>query len=132
MPRDVFAAWTTPHLIQRWGPHIVFVEPRKGGKYRHVTHDRAGEHVITGEFREFVPGQRLVMTWEYQGPRSAGQNTQTAITLELQEFGQGLTEVSVREEPIAASDAANAEAAWGSALEALETFLGRRVRRRES
>jgi uncharacterized protein YndB with AHSA1/START domain len=66
--RDVFAAWTQPALMTRWAVDEFSNDPRPGGRYRQVNRDQTGEHVVSGKYRDFVPYERLVMTWNYQGP----------------------------------------------------------------
>jgi uncharacterized protein YndB with AHSA1/START domain len=70
----VYKAWTTPELIKRWWhanrgeTTVVEIDLRSGGKWRYVmvTHDgvEVGFH---GEYREIVPGERIVSTEVYEG-----------------------------------------------------------------
>jgi len=63
-PRDrVFAVWTSPELIpQWWGDNTVVEEMdvRAGGRWRFRTEHGA----IEGEFREVVPPERIVQTFQ--------------------------------------------------------------------
>ncbi|MEV0727392.1 SRPBCC family protein [Polymorphospora sp. NPDC050346] len=71
-PRDlVFAAHTqAEHLKHWWGrgnPLDVEIDFRVGGRYRYVEHTPDGEsHAFRGEFREIVPNERIVQTFEYE------------------------------------------------------------------
>src|SRR5258708_38097451 len=75
-PRDlVFKAMTDPALVARWwGPRkyrtvVDTMDARPGGKWRmrNIGAD-GGEHAFRGEFREFVPPERIVWTFEYEPP----------------------------------------------------------------
>ena len=63
-PRErVFAVWTDPALIPEWWSDNTVVEEmdvRSGGRWRF----RTDYGVIEGEFREVVPPERLVQTFQ--------------------------------------------------------------------
>jgi uncharacterized protein YndB with AHSA1/START domain len=116
----VFNAWTTPRMMERWWAERVSIDPRSGGRFRLETRVDDRENVVTGTYREFVPGQRLVMTWHQS---SEGEATaESVVTVEFRELDQS-TDVRVTEEPVDAADQADAKAAWNGALDALEAFL---------
>jgi uncharacterized protein YndB with AHSA1/START domain len=73
-PRDlVWKAMTDPALMSRWwGPRryktvVDTMDVRPGGKWRmrNIAAD-GGEHAFRGEYREIVPPERIVMTFEYE------------------------------------------------------------------
>jgi uncharacterized protein YndB with AHSA1/START domain len=73
-PRElVFKAMTDAALLSRWwGPRkyrtvVDTMDARPGGKWRmrNIAAD-GGEHAFRGEFREFVPPERVVWTFEYE------------------------------------------------------------------
>ena len=74
-PRDlVFKAMTDPNLIPRWwGPRGVTtavdkVEVRPGGAWRFVSRGAGGDQdAFRGVFREIVPPERIVQTFEWEG-----------------------------------------------------------------
>jgi uncharacterized protein YndB with AHSA1/START domain len=74
-PRElVFKAVTDPALIpQWWGPRrmttiVDYMDVRPGGKWRFINRDTDGtEHAFRGEFREIVPPERVVQTFEWEG-----------------------------------------------------------------
>ena len=74
-PREaVFKAYTNPNLIPRWwGPKslttsIDKMEVRPGGAWRFVQRDSSGkEYAFKGVYREIVPPERLVYTFEFEG-----------------------------------------------------------------
>jgi uncharacterized protein YndB with AHSA1/START domain len=73
-PRElVFKAMTDPALVARWwGPRkyrtvVDTLDARPGGKWRMRNIGADGvEHAFRGEFREFVPSERIVWTFEYE------------------------------------------------------------------
>jgi uncharacterized protein YndB with AHSA1/START domain len=74
-PRElVFAAYTDPKAIpQWWGPRrlttvVERMDVSPGGAWRFVQHDADGnEFAFHGEFREVVPPERIVQTFEFEG-----------------------------------------------------------------
>jgi uncharacterized protein YndB with AHSA1/START domain len=74
-PRDlVFEAHTKPeHLQHWWGPRryeltTCELDFRPGGAWHFVQRGADGtEHGFRGEFREIVPPERIVWTFEYEG-----------------------------------------------------------------
>ena len=73
-PRDlVWKAMTDPALMARWwGPRryqtvVDKMDVRPGGQWRmrNIAAD-GGEHAFRGEYREIVPPERIVMTFEYE------------------------------------------------------------------
>lgn len=74
-PRElVFKAFTDPNLIpQWWGPKrftttIDKLDLKPNGVWRFVQHDADGnEYAFNGVFREIVPPERIVQTFEFEG-----------------------------------------------------------------
>jgi uncharacterized protein YndB with AHSA1/START domain len=99
-PRDlVFQTMMDPALIpQWWGPRryktvVDKMDPRVGGTWRFGNiADDGGEHWFRGEYREIVPNERVVQTFEYEP--FAGHVSVDTMTLE--DLGQGRTLVRVR------------------------------------
>lgn len=72
-PRDrVFATFTEPTLIPEWwGPTTVVdqMDVRAGGSWRFVVHNADGsETAFRGTYREVTPPERIVQTFEVEGP----------------------------------------------------------------
>jgi uncharacterized protein YndB with AHSA1/START domain len=72
--RLVFEAWTKPeHLTRWWGRRgstlpVCEMDFRPGGAWRFVERGRdGGEHAFRGVYREIVPPERLVYTFEFEG-----------------------------------------------------------------
>jgi uncharacterized protein YndB with AHSA1/START domain len=70
----VYKAWTTPELVERWWSGrrgrvtSIDIDLRVGGRWRYVMVANDGFDVaFHGEYREIVPGERLVHTEVYEG-----------------------------------------------------------------
>lgn len=103
-PARVFEAWTDPALLHRWlAPHPYEVreattDVRPGGRYVVSVVDTEGNvHTTSGEYREIVPGRRLVKTWSYDGPFGRDE-TPSIVTVDLREVGPGVTELTLTHE----------------------------------
>ncbi len=74
-PRElVFKAYTDPAVIPHWwGPRryttvVDKMDMRAGGAWRFVSRDADGnEFGFHGEYREVVPPERIVQTFEFEG-----------------------------------------------------------------
>ena len=74
-PRElVFEAFTTPKHIERWWglrrtkTRVDVLDLRVGCRWRFVEiADDGEEYAFRGEFREIVPPEKLVYTFEYEG-----------------------------------------------------------------
>lgn len=93
-PNLVFEAFTTPELVRRWWSGergemtVAEIDLRVGGKWRYaMIAASTGEEVgFRGEYREIVPGERLVSTEAYEGipdpDEHASLNTMTLTELD--------------------------------------------------
>lgn len=96
-PRDlVFRAYTDPIAItQWWGPRrykttVDKMDVRPGGAWRFVQRGADGkEFVFHGKYREIVPPERIVSTFEFEG--MPGHVTVDTLTLEEHEGRTKLT-----------------------------------------
>ena len=97
-PRElVFEAHSKcEHLENWWGPRKYTLEVceldfRPGGKYRFVHRgpDGVDEHGFRGEFREIVPPEKIVWTFEWEGM----PGHVSVDTLTLEELGDGRTKL---------------------------------------
>jgi uncharacterized protein YndB with AHSA1/START domain len=80
-PEEVFDAWTSPDVLQRWwgranwSPSSLDVDLRVGGGYSLRMLDADGRpHAVGGEYREVERPHRLVYTWcwEHSGLPTEG------------------------------------------------------------
>ena len=89
-PRDVvFKAMTDPKLIpQWWGPRrdtitVDKMEVRPGGKWRFVaTQPDGSTYAFRGEYREIIPGEKIVQTFEFE-PMAGHISVETATLTDL-------------------------------------------------
>ncbi len=94
----VYGTMMDPALIpQWWGPRryrtvVDHMDPRVGGTWRfgNIAAD-GGEHWFRGEYREIVPNERVVQTFEYEPFPGAAVETMT-----LEDLEDGRTLVRVR------------------------------------
>jgi uncharacterized protein YndB with AHSA1/START domain len=72
-PRErVWRAMTDPALVAQWwgrGNKLVIErdEKERGGHWRYVEHSAQGIHGFEGRYREVVPPERVVRTFEWDG-----------------------------------------------------------------
>jgi uncharacterized protein YndB with AHSA1/START domain len=71
----VYKAWTTPELVKRWWSGqrgevtVAEIDLHVGGMWRYVMIAGSGfEVAFHGEYREIVPGERIVCTEVYEMP----------------------------------------------------------------
>jgi uncharacterized protein YndB with AHSA1/START domain len=85
----VFKAITTPELVRRWWNAkrgevtTCEIDLRVGGMWRYVMETPDGFEVgFHGEYREIVPGERIVSTEVYEGAPGGDENgTVNTVTL---------------------------------------------------
>jgi len=102
-PREeVFRAWTQANELKRWfsptDDHRVEVpqlELYVGGTYRFEIHHKDGNvHRVQGIYREILPPEKLVFTWQWDGHCDAAV---TVVTVEFAALGAS-TEVTITHE----------------------------------
>jgi len=86
-PERVFEAWVNAVLLERWLAPIVEVDARVGGHFRLEIRKPEEVHVVTGEYREIVPSQRIVMTWVYDGPMGSAEKMEALLTVDIRRHG---------------------------------------------
>ncbi len=129
-PREaVFAAWTDRRLISRWWAAKTCttlsceMDVRPGGAWRRLLRRPDGTIVIEyGTYREVVPTERLVFTYNSEGADPI--EAETVVTVTLSRLGDGRTRLTLRHAGIG-TDAAHVihEAAWSRCFDRLTTTL---------
>jgi uncharacterized protein YndB with AHSA1/START domain len=99
----VWQAFTTPELVKRWWHAkrgemtVAEIDLRVGGKWRYVMVTPDGFEVgFHGEYREIVPGERLVSTETYEGvPEGVSEEDATTINTASFEEENGRTTLTI-------------------------------------
>jgi uncharacterized protein YndB with AHSA1/START domain len=68
-PDEVFKWITDPALLPRWMMDRAALSPSRGGSYS-FTWEGGPTH--TGTVTDFVPGQRITVTWQWPGKEKLG------------------------------------------------------------
>jgi uncharacterized protein YndB with AHSA1/START domain len=125
----VYAAWTDPTQIKEWfGPEGVrtrslSIDPRVGGKYRwDLTNSEGEEMSVFGEYRELIPGNKIVFTWKWDDD-DAWDTRNSVVTVDLSDRDGG-TEVRLRHEQLPSEESRDRHTdGWNSVLDRLEKFV---------
>jgi uncharacterized protein YndB with AHSA1/START domain len=128
-PARVYKAWSDPAELQRWfGPEDVRTikidaDVRVGGKYRWDLLKQDGEEwACLGEYRELVPGKKIVFTWKWEDDES-WENHNSIVTVEFSARDGG-TEVKLTHEQLPSEESRDRHnQGWNSVLDRLEKFL---------
>jgi len=126
---DVFAAWTDPALLEQWQADEVETEPFEGGHYRYVIEgdeEAPGEHIITGEYLEFVEDKRLVMSWVYKSPQEEDEEVIFVIEVDFKPVDDERTSITIIERGAPHADPESrifSIEAWSSAIEHLADLM---------
>lgn len=126
-PARVWAAITRPEqMLQWWGPDAgptlsAEADVRPGGRFSIVFRLLSGdEHNPTGVYREVLPEQKLVFTWEWAD--APEKESLVTFLLAPTDVGTELTLIHERLPDEAARE--SHEAGWAGLLDKLPTFLG--------
>ena len=128
-PARVYDAWTDPARLKQWfGPENVrtrniTADVRVDGKYRWDLITQEGEDwAAFGEYRELVPGKKIVFTWRWDDDQ-AWENQTSVVTIELFDR-RGGTELRLRHERLLSEESRDRHnEGWNSLLNRLEQFL---------
>lgn len=128
-PSKVFAAWTRPATLVRWfspGDDMITgveTELREGGRYRIEAIDSHGRpYSISGTYLEIVENERLVLSWNYDGPVAALRTKATLVSADLRAINSALTELTLTHEKNPDREVAGLNRAnWNSCLAKLES-----------
>ena len=130
-PARVYDAWTDPAQLREWfGPENVrtrniTADARIGGKYRWDLTSPEGEEMSAfGEYRELVPGKKIVFTWKWDDDET-WENRTSVVTVELSESGGG-TELRLTHEQLPSEESRDRQSeGWNSLLDRLAQFISK-------
>lgn len=94
-PRSrVWRAMTDPDLVKQWWGRgndleIVRLELERGGHWRFIEHGPDGDHGFEGRYREVLPEERMVLTFEWDGM----PGYPCVETMTLEDLGDGRTKL---------------------------------------
>jgi uncharacterized protein YndB with AHSA1/START domain len=99
----VYKAFTTPELVKRWWHAnrgevtVAEIDLRVGGKWRYVSVTPDGMEVgFHGEYREIVPGERVVSTEFYEGvPEGVSEEDATTVNTATFSEADGRTTLTI-------------------------------------
>lgn len=88
---QLFQAWANPQIMEQWlfpfpagGSVSVDNQFEVGGSYQLDMYSPAGDiHTMTGEYREIVPNEKIVFTW------NTPQVQNTVVTVEFKPVNNG-------------------------------------------
>jgi uncharacterized protein YndB with AHSA1/START domain len=126
-PATVYGAWTDPEQLKRWwGPAAAQTlsaeaDARVGGRFRVRFRTPDGEeHDVGGEYREAVPGERLVFTWRWR----TMPERESLVTVLLRGDGDDATVLTLTHERFLDEAARDRHRyGWTGALDKLERYL---------
>ncbi len=131
-PRDrVYAAWTDPEQLKEWfGPEQVqtrslTADSRVGGKFQwDLTGPEGDEMTVSGEYRELLPGRKIVFTWQWQDDEDWAKH-HSVVTVELSDRDGG-TDLRLTHEKLPNENSRTGHTrGWNSALDKLEKWLSK-------
>ena len=103
-PERVYRAFLDPAGMAKWLPPYGFtctvheMNPEVGGKYRmsFTNFSTGNSHSFGGEYRELVPGEKIVYTDRFDDPNLRGE-MRTTVTLKAVSVG---TEINIVQEGV--------------------------------
>ena len=119
----VYAAWTTPELLQRWfapGDATVtrvVADVAVGGTFLIEMRGADGRRwLVSGVYREVAPCRRLVHTWRWEG-----SDRETLVTVEFDSESHGTTRLTLTHSRFADdADRDGHQQGWNGCLAKLE------------
>jgi len=126
-PERVFAAFTDPkQFAQWWGPEgmscpVCEIDLRVGGRWRTCMRGTAGEHWVSGVYREIAPPRRLAFTWAWEENGVRGH--ETVVELEFLPAGRNTKLVLNHRGFQTAESSGKHSHGWTSCFVCLDQFL---------
>jgi uncharacterized protein YndB with AHSA1/START domain len=132
-PDEVYRSWTEPDRLRRWfGPDgfdvaEVELDLRPGGRHRTTVAGPDGlRGRFEGEYRELVPGRRIVTTWSWVAEGPGPEPEVSLLTVALAEGAPGTTELTLVHDRLGpGEDRGEVRQGWEEALGKLAADAGR-------
>lgn len=127
----VFAAWTQREQYSQWMCKVaptskvdcVEFDARPGGRFAVNNISPTGAiHQVRGEFKEVIPPQRIVFSWQWQGPTSR-MDVDTLVTVEFFERGDQTELVLTHTGFLYADDRDRHNHGWNGCFDSLAAIL---------
>jgi uncharacterized protein YndB with AHSA1/START domain len=126
---QVYAAWTDDAQLKQWfGPEWVqtrelVADVKVGGTFRwNLTNCDGQEKTIVGEYREIVPGKKIVFTWKHCDDE-LWKNQISMVTVEFSDRDGG-TGLRLKHEQLPGEESRDDhDRGWNSVLDRLEKFV---------
>ena len=124
-PEKVYRAWADPEKMSRGmgpvGTQRVEAESdlRVGGRYRVKMILAAGEHDVSGVYREIVPNEKLVFTWAWK----TTPERESLVTVTFRPDGGGTVMTLLHEQFFDDEARDRHNAGWLGTMERLEKYL---------
>ena len=126
----VWAAWTNLDEMKKWsgGDGVETIawnmDAHVGGKWRWDLRIPTGETMTAhGEYRELVPGEKLVYTWQWADDPQ-WQNHESLVTIEFHEKGPDTTELRLTHQNFPREVSRNNHlGGWTGAFDKLDRLL---------
>ena len=122
----VFAAWCDVDKLRQWfAPGDMTVpeavaDIRPGGRYRIVMEEPGGRrHIISGQYREISPNERLRFSWQWEGNPSV-----TEVEVAFRAIDAERTELTLIHSDFPNEDARDGHGkGWAACLVKLRRYL---------
>lgn len=124
----VYRAWTDPQMMNRWfHPHptmvsICSVDFQVEGQYEvRMKHPEGATYVVAGVYKQIVPDEKLVFTWQWQAEE---ETEETLVTVTFRAVGDNQTELTLLHERFGSEEERDSHAqGWEGTLEQLASAL---------
>jgi len=124
---QLYTAWTNPEQLKQWWKPMgnslkeVINDVKEGGTVRYIFNDN--KLVISGQYLEVKPNERLVYTWNWELPADAVRNADYKLTINFVPKDNG-SEINVLQENFENEESMLPhQEGWEKGLDNLENFL---------
>ena len=134
VPKDrLYRAWTDGEELKRWwhpgDNKLVHVENdiREGGIVKYDFQASGGDQTtftISGSYKEAVPGELLVYTWNWQMPNQPVGDGEHLLTVRFSDQGNDGSRIEIKQENFGTEESILPhKKGWDEGLESLRAYL---------